>query len=34
MPKEGIFIRVLKGGAIKKGDEIQIMLRKPEEAYL
>lgn len=34
MPKEGIFIRVLKGGTIKKGDEIQIMLRKPEEAYL
>lgn len=34
MPKEGIFIRVLKGGAIKKSDEIQIMFRKSEEAYL
>lgn len=33
MPKEGIFIRVLKGGAIKKSDEIQIMFRKSEEAY-
>jgi len=34
MPKEGIFIRVLKGGTITKGDEIQIMFRKAEEAYL
>lgn len=33
MPKEGIFIRVLKGGKIKSGDEITIKLRQPEEAY-
>ncbi|MEW5744401.1 MAG: MOSC domain-containing protein [Nitrospirota bacterium] len=28
MPKEGIFIRVLKGGTIKTGDRIEISLRK------
>ena len=25
MPKEGIFVKVLKGGTIKKGDEIKIL---------
>ncbi len=25
MPKEGIFVKVLKGGTIKKGDEIKIV---------
>jgi len=25
MPKEGIFVKVLKGGTIKKGDEIKII---------
>jgi len=25
MPKEGIFVKVLKGGKIKKGDEIKIL---------
>jgi len=34
MPKEGIFMRVLKGGTIKKCDEMQIMLRKSEDEYL
>jgi len=33
MPKEGIFIKILKGGRIKKDDSIAVMLRKPEEAY-
>ncbi|MFQ3573308.1 MAG: MOSC domain-containing protein [Thermodesulfovibrionales bacterium] len=34
MPTEGIFIRILKGGLIKVGDEIVIMERKPIEYYL
>lgn len=34
MPKEGIFIKVLKGGKIKVGDEISIMFKKPVEEYL
>lgn len=33
MPKEGIFIRILKGGKIKKGDKINIMKRKSLEDY-
>ncbi|MCL4457889.1 MAG: MOSC domain-containing protein [Nitrospirae bacterium] len=33
MPKEGIFIKVLKGGKIKIGDEVSVMLRKPIEEY-
>jgi MOSC domain-containing protein YiiM len=33
MPKEGIFIRILKGGRIKKDDNIAVMFRKPEESY-
>ncbi|MBI5212925.1 MAG: MOSC domain-containing protein [Nitrospirae bacterium] len=33
MPKEGIFIKVLKGGKIKVGDEVSVMLRKPVEEY-
>ncbi|HKN18451.1 MAG TPA: MOSC domain-containing protein [Dissulfurispiraceae bacterium] len=28
MPKEGIFIRILKGGVIRKGDKIDISLRE------
>lgn len=27
MPKEGIFVRILKGGKVKKGDEIRIIER-------
>lgn len=27
MPKEGIFIRILKGGVIRKGDKIDVSLR-------
>lgn len=34
MPKEGIFIRIMKGGRIKVGDEIIIAERKPLEYYL
>jgi MOSC domain-containing protein YiiM len=34
MPKEGIFIKVLKGGEIRVGDEISIMFKKPVEEYL
>lgn len=34
MPKEGIFMKVLKGGKIKVGDEIFIMFKKPLEEYL
>lgn len=33
MPKEGIFIRILKGGKIRNGDKISIMKRKSIEAY-
>jgi MOSC domain-containing protein YiiM len=33
MPKEGIFIKVLKGGKVKVGDEVSVMLRKPVEEY-
>ncbi len=33
MPKEGIFIKILKGGKIKNGDNIAVMFKKPEEAY-
>jgi MOSC domain-containing protein YiiM len=33
MPKEGIFIRILKGGKIKNGDKINIMKRKSLEDY-
>ncbi|MDI6800947.1 MAG: MOSC domain-containing protein [Thermodesulfovibrionales bacterium] len=33
MPKEGIFIKVLKGGKIKVGDEVSVMLRKTVEEY-
>jgi MOSC domain-containing protein YiiM len=28
MPKEGIFIRILRGGKIKKGDKIDISMRE------
>jgi MOSC domain-containing protein YiiM len=28
MPKEGIFIRVLKGGKVRKGDNISVVSRK------
>ncbi|MCX8027717.1 MAG: MOSC domain-containing protein [Thermodesulfovibrionales bacterium] len=34
MPIEGIFIRVLKGGLIKVGDDIIVMERKPLDYYL
>lgn len=34
MPKEGIFIRVMKGGLIKVGDEIIVTERKPLDYYL
>ncbi|MCX8070020.1 MAG: MOSC domain-containing protein [Thermodesulfovibrionales bacterium] len=34
MPKEGIFIKIMKGGIIKTGDEIEIMQRRPIEDYL
>ncbi|HIJ59223.1 MAG TPA: MOSC domain-containing protein [Nitrospirae bacterium] len=34
MPKEGIFIKVMKGGIIKKGDEIEIMKRRDLSDYL
>ena len=30
MPKEGIFIRILKGGMIKKGDKIDVSFRLSE----
>ncbi len=30
MPKEGIFIRILKGGKVRKGDKIDVSLRLPE----
>ncbi len=30
MPKEGIFIRILKGGVIRKGDKIDVSFRLPE----
>ncbi len=30
MPKEGIFVKVLKGGMIKKGDEIRVRTEKLE----
>jgi MOSC domain-containing protein YiiM len=33
MPKEGIFIKVLKGGKVKPGDPIEVKLREPEEHY-
>lgn len=33
MPKEGIFIKILKGGKIKNGDDIAVMFRKPAEDY-
>ncbi|MBF0328084.1 MAG: MOSC domain-containing protein [Nitrospirae bacterium] len=33
MPKEGIFIRILKGGTIRVGDEIIAKLRLSPEAY-
>jgi MOSC domain-containing protein YiiM len=33
MPKEGIFIKILKGGKIKNGDEINIIKRKSIEEY-
>lgn len=33
MPKEGIFIKVLKGGKIKVEDELSVMLRKPLDEY-
>lgn len=34
MPTEGIFIRVLKGGLIRVGDDIIVMERKPLDYYL
>lgn len=34
MPKEGIFIRILKGGKLKIGDEIEVKLREPIENFL
>lgn len=33
MPKEGIFIKVLRGGKIKVGDPIEVKLRLSEDAY-
>ncbi len=33
MPKEGIFIKILKGGSIKKGDDILAKPRKSIEEY-
>ncbi|MDA8214717.1 MAG: hypothetical protein M0Z64_05500 [Nitrospiraceae bacterium] len=33
MPKEGIFIKILKGGRIRNGDRISIMMRKSAEDY-
>lgn len=34
MPKEGIFIKVMKGGIIKIDDDIEVMPRRPIEDYL
>jgi len=34
MPKEGIFIKVLKGGRVKAGDPIEVKLREPLENFL
>lgn len=34
MPKEGIFIRILKGGEIKEGDSIDVSFRISEEGIL
>ncbi|BCB95256.1 MOSC domain-containing protein [Dissulfurispira thermophila] len=34
MPKEGIFVKVLKGGEVKVGDEISVMFKKSAEEYL
>lgn len=34
MPSEGVFMRVLKGGLIKAGDEIIVMQRKSLDYYL
>lgn len=34
MPKEGIFIKVLKGGRVKAGDPIEVKLREPIENFL
>lgn len=31
MPKEGIFVKVLKGGSIKKGDSIEVQILKESE---
>jgi MOSC domain-containing protein YiiM len=28
MPKEGIFVKVIKGGTIKKGDSIEVQILK------
>lgn len=33
MPKEGIFIRALRGGTIKTGDDIDVSIRRPDEDY-
>ena len=30
MPKEGIFVKILKGGVIRKGDKIDVSFRLPE----
>lgn len=32
MPKEGIFAKVLKGGTIKKGDKIKVILNSKSQA--
>ncbi len=34
MPKEGIFIRVMKGGFVKVGDSVVVAERKPLDYYL
>lgn len=33
MPKEGVFARVLQGGRIKRGDEIQLVLPDANRPY-
>jgi len=30
MPKEGIFVKVLKGGKVREGDEIIVNLKEEE----
>ncbi len=30
MPREGIFVRILKGGAVKPGDSIELLSKEEE----